>query len=64
VLWSRARQGRCGRDKGAVVLGRAGREGRAPMAWIADAKQMRFSEIFRFDRVFVNLFTEKSLIQK
>jgi hypothetical protein len=47
-----------------VVLGRAGREGRAPMAWIADAKQMRFSEIFSFDRVFVNLFTEKSLIQK
>jgi hypothetical protein len=47
-----------------VVLGLAGRTDPAAGAWIADAKQMRFSDIFTFDRVFVNLFTEKSLIQK
>jgi hypothetical protein len=47
-----------------VGLRRAGRDCRAPGAAIADAKQMRFSDIFRFDTVFVNLFTEKSLIQK
>jgi hypothetical protein len=58
------RRGGCGRAEGAALPGRVGRDCRAPGAWIANAKQMRFSDIFRFDTVFVNLFTEKSLIQK